>query len=44
MKVQIPEGVKDYYTDILAHCYEPGGGNHHRLAAGTTFGKIIILE
>jgi hypothetical protein len=41
MKLKVPAAVSDFYTDILAHSFEREG---KRLAAGTTTGKIIVLE
>ncbi|CAL8112994.1 unnamed protein product [Orchesella dallaii] len=41
MKVKLQDAIVDYYTDILAHCFEPNGD---RLGVGTTTGKIVVLE
>lgn len=41
MKITASPAVTNFYTDILAHSFEPGG---QRVAAATTMGKFIVFE
>jgi len=38
--MKVPDELRDYYTDIIAHCYEPDG---FRIAAGTSEGKVVTI-
>jgi len=38
---KVPKSVRQQYTDILAHEYEPNGGHH--MVVGTNFGELSIV-